>query len=200
MLPTVIRGDYSAYYLFRTSDIPEIADSVGYDNTRLSNLYFARYSLFYAGRSGLRNFVLNKLDPSYGNLLHSLAPGASAAPPEAPLEAATAERLRDMRASAEAHGARLVLIVPPGFATSYEAAVVRGAARARVPVIAPVPQGAWGQEMFRDGFHLNERGAREFTRLLTPLLAAAVTNEVRAASALNREVSADAQHQENHPK
>ena len=181
MLPTAIRGEYSAYYLFRTSDLPEIADSIGYDNTRLSNLYFARYSLFFAGRAGLRNFVLNRVDRAYGELLHSLGTVASKPVPAERVEAAAAERLGEMRAFAAEHGSRLVLVIPPGFASQYEESVARGAARVQVPVIAPVPQGAWGQEKFSDGFHLSEEGAREFTRLLAPQLAAVVLQDSATA-------------------
>ena len=172
MLPTAIRGEYSAYYLFRTSDIPEIADTLGYDNTRRSSLYFARYSLFFAGRSALRNFVLNRVDPAYGDLLHTLGGGAAVHVAPQLVEAAAEERLGEMRREAAKYGARLVLIVPPGFARNYELPVARGAARANVPVIAPVTQGGWGNEMYSDGFHLNDGGAREFTRLLAPQLAA----------------------------
>jgi hypothetical protein len=174
ILPTTIRGEYSAYYLFRTSDISEIADTVGYDNTRRSSLYFGRYSLFFAGRSALRNFVLNRVDRPYADLLHSLGGGASHPAPPSVVEAAAAERLSDMRMEAAKYGARLVLVVPPGFATEIESAVARGAARAKVPVIAPVAQGTWASEMYSDGFHLNERGERKFTRLLAPQLTAVV--------------------------
>lgn len=181
VLPTAIRGEYSAYYLFRTSDIPEIADSLSYDNTRRSSLYFARYSLFFAGRSALRNFVLNRVDRAYGDLLHTLGGGADRPVPAIKVQAAAAERLSDMRKEAARFGARLVLIVPPGFATRYESAVANGAAKAGVPVISPVPQGKWGTEMFSDGFHLNERGASEFTRLLATQIAAVVTADSGAA-------------------
>src|SRR3954468_3446923 len=36
---TDILGEYSPYYLFRTRDIKEIADTLGYDNTKASSLY-----------------------------------------------------------------------------------------------------------------------------------------------------------------
>jgi hypothetical protein len=182
ILPTEIRGDYSAYYLFRTADLREIADTIAYDNTRLGSLYLARYSLFFAGRASLRNFLLNRVDHSYGNLLHTLVTVGDKPTPPVLIEAAAVERLADMRREAEGHGARLLLLVPPGFSPAYEPAIAMGAARAGVTVIAPVRQSAWGNEMFSDGFHLNERGEREFTRLAAPqIVTAALASGLTAA-------------------
>jgi hypothetical protein len=177
MLPTAIRGDYSSYYLFRTADIHELADSLGYDNTRRSNLYFARYSLFFAGRAPLRNFILNRADPAYAELLHTLGNVPGRRGRSDAIEAASRSRLAAMKALAATYNATLVLLIPPGFARAEEPAVLRGAAEAGVPVIAPVAQGAWGEEMFSDGFHLNPAGAKEFTRLLAPQLAAVVEGQ-----------------------
>ncbi len=43
-----IRGEYSSLYMFRAADIPELASEINLDRTRTSNLFFARYSKFYA--------------------------------------------------------------------------------------------------------------------------------------------------------
>ena len=43
----------------------------GYDLSEISNLFFARYSLFFAGLNNFRNFILNKTAPSYAETLRS---------------------------------------------------------------------------------------------------------------------------------
>lgn len=172
MLPTAIRGEYSAFYLFRTSDIAEIADTLDYSLTQQTNLYVARFSMFYAGRNGLRNFVLNRVDAPYGMLLHALENVSQHRTDTRAIEGATRGRLGDLRALCEINGTLLITLIPPGFAPEAEAAVLRGAAAARVTVLDPVPQNSWSDAMFRDGFHLNEIGANRFTRELAPQLTA----------------------------
>jgi hypothetical protein len=177
VLPAQVRGEYSSYYLFRTADLPEIADTLGFDNTSASSLYFARYSLFYAGRNSLRSFVLNRANPAYAQLLHDLATRPATKVDPEHVRAAAEARLGDIRNVAEAYGTKVFFLIPPGFYPVEEAGTTAGAARARVPVLAPVHQGAWPATMFADSFHLNPRGAEEFTRLIVPQLTALLSED-----------------------
>ena len=180
VLPTAIRGDYSSFYLFRTTDIAEIADTLGYDNTRRSNLYFARYSRFFAGRSPLRNFVLNRVDRPYGDLLHAIGTVSRRKSDPAAVEAAARTRLSELQTLAATYGARIVLLIPPGFARPEELGVLQGASDVGVPVVHPIPQNAWNEEMYSDGFHLNAKGAEEFTKRLAPQLADLIVTDASA--------------------
>jgi hypothetical protein len=169
LLASAIRGDYSAYYLFRASDIPAVAHEAGYDLTKTSSLLLSHYSLFYAGRTPLRNFLLNKIDRPYGDFLHALtthpAPAASAGKVE---EIATS-RLKDLRTEAEAHGVRFVFLLPPGSGPE-EPALVRSAERAGVELVIPVHLNEFDSGKFSDGFHLNEEGSEIFTARLSESL------------------------------
>lgn len=62
LVSPAIRGDYSAYYLFRAADIPEIGRETQSGMTATSGLLLSHFSLFYAGRTPLRNFLLTKVD------------------------------------------------------------------------------------------------------------------------------------------
>jgi len=166
-----ILGDYSAYYLFQASEIPAVAKRARYELTPESSLFFAHYSLFYAGRAALRNFMLNRVYPAYGVLLHNLL--TRPAPPVSRDEVlriceARFQELQRLCASQSAH---FIYLMPPGFGIR-EDAIVEAASRAQTSLLVPVHTNAWPLDKFRDGFHLNEAGAREFTQIFSPTLAA----------------------------
>ena len=169
LMSPAIRGDYSAYYLFRTADIPEIARETQSDLTTTSGLLLSHFSLFYAGRTPLRNFLLNKIDRPYGDLLHGFSVRAAS-----PTAADTAEdilttRLRDFRTLSEGYGVRFIFLLPPGFGPN-EASVRSSGERAGTQVMIPVHLNAFDRDKFRDGFHLNEMGSAIFTRSLSEQL------------------------------
>jgi hypothetical protein len=164
-----IRGDYSAFYLFRASDIPLVAKAAKYDLTQESSLFFSHYSLFYAGRSGLRHFILNRVDPPYGSLLHELLTRAAPSYSRDEVLRTCEPRFQELQRLCAAYSAHFVYLAPPGFGF-HDDAIVEAGSRAGASVLAPVRYDAWGQEKFRDGFHLNEAGALEFTQRLSPSL------------------------------
>jgi hypothetical protein len=170
-MSNAIRGDYSAFYLFQAGDIPMVAKAAKYDLTQESSLFFSHYSLFYAGRSGLRNFILNRTDPPYGILLHKLLTRAATPYPRDEVLRTCEPRFQELQRLCAANSARFVYVMPPGFGFRDDAMVEAGS-RANTSVLVPVPNDTWGQEKFRDGFHLNEVGAGEFTQILGPSLGA----------------------------
>jgi hypothetical protein len=171
LVSSTIRGDSGAYYLFQASDIPAIATAARYDLTMESSLFFAHYSLFYSGRSGLRNFILNKSYPAYANVLHALLilPLPLASRDE--VLRICAPRFQELEQLCASYGTHFVYLMPPGFSVR-EDAFVEAAASAGASILVPVHTGAWPLSKFSDGFHLNETAAREFTQMLGPSLAA----------------------------
>jgi len=170
LIDSRIRGDYSAYYLFRLADIPQIRREIDYDLTKTSGLVLARFSLFYAGRSPLRNFVLVRTDPAYAAMLQRLAPTQAHFPPDREMERIAEIRLTDLRNLCSSHGARFAYLLAPGFGPG-EAPLVEAGIQSHTDVMHPVHLNEWGGEKFRDGFHLNPAGARLFTDKVAPLLA-----------------------------
>lgn len=158
---TSIRGDYSAYYLFRTVDIPQIGKEAHYDLTKTSNLLLARYRLSYAGRDSLRNFVLMRTDPAYAAMMQEFAV-RSARPSDDELGHMEERHLIALRQLCESHGARFAFLLPPALGAN-EAEIVGAGARSHTELIIPVHVNEFGSDKFRDGFHLNAAGARIFT-------------------------------------
>jgi len=166
-----IRGDYSAYYLFRLADIPQIRRDINYDLTKTSSLVLSRFSLFYAGRSPLRNFVLVRTDPAYAAMLQRLAGVQAQAhfPSDREMERIAEARLTDLRTLCSSHGARFAFLLAPGFGPG-EAPLVEAGGRSHTDVMVPFHLNELGRDKFRDGFHLNATGAQIFTARVADLL------------------------------
>jgi hypothetical protein len=170
--PDSIRSDYFVFYQLKAADLPELASLLHYDHTQAADLYFARFSLLYAGRNTIRNFALNLVAPSYVDLLHNLALSNDAR--QTPLQAnesAIFNSIDDMRRSCATIGATFMLLIMPGFAETDAPTAMAAARRAGVDVIEPAAEGSFPRMLFRDGFHLNEDGARQFTSLVIPEIA-----------------------------
>lgn len=169
LISSEIRGDYSSFYLFKPDDIPAIAKAAHYDLTKQSSLLFAHYSLFFAGRGNLRNFILNRVDPAYGAALHHLMTHPATPVSREDVLRICEPRFQELGRLCAAHGAHFVCVIPPGFGIQ-EGSILEAGARAGIPVLVPVHTDAWPLTKFRDGFHLSESGAREFTEMLSPSL------------------------------
>lgn len=167
-----LRSDYSAFYLLRARDIPQLASSLHYDLTHEADLYFARFSLFYAGRNLIRNFAVNLATPSYADLLHGLAVAERQQKRPDDSRAAMLSDIVDMRQSCEAIDARFIVLIMPGFEDRDALDVTAAAHDSGVAVVEPVAERGFSQNLYRDGYHLNAEGSERFTALLAPQLIA----------------------------
>jgi hypothetical protein len=160
-----IRGDYSAYYLISGHDLFDAARAMGYDLTKTSSLTFAHFSLFYAGRNNLRNFILNKVDRNYGELLHELVTKRAPIVMSGKAARISTERLAAIKRMCESHGTRFLYFVPPALGDEGES-VIADIRSSGIAVLEPFKMNELASSYFRDGFHLNERGAGVLTRKL----------------------------------
>ena len=160
-----IRGDYSAYYLIGAPDLLRAARALRYDLTQTSSLAFAHFSLFYAGRNNLRNFILNKVDPKYGELLHTLVTQRAPAEMDAESARISTQRLAAINQLCSSHGARFFYFVPPALGRGGES-VIGEIRSAGITVLEPFKMNELASSYFRDGLHLNQRGAGLLTRKL----------------------------------
>jgi hypothetical protein len=167
LVSNTIQGDYSAFYLYQVKDIPAIATRARYDLTKESSLFCAHYSLFLAGRSNLRNFVLNKTFPAYGGVLHDLLTHRNGVTSRGEVLRISEQRFQELQRLCGSYGARLIYVIAPGFRIQG-GAILEAGSRAGVPVLAPVHSDEWPLSRFSDGFHLNQASAREFTEKLGP--------------------------------
>jgi hypothetical protein len=166
------RGDYSASYLFQSSDLFEVARDTHMDATTTSAFVLAHFSKYYSTRSVTRGFILNLALPSVAELLHNKL-GTVRDPPldEAVLAQLATERLAALDRLCRANGARFMLVVPPTYQPGAEAVAKIGNGLG-IPSLVPVHAGEVDSTDYQaDGFHLNEKGARFFTtRLASKLL------------------------------
>ena len=166
LLGAGIRGDYSAYYLFQTQDIAGIARSIHYDTTKASNLVFARYSLFYAARNNMRNFILGKVDPAYSALINHIQFSRSQLPPSNEIEHSAEQRLRALNSECARYRVPFVFLIPPAIDAHGERELLEAGRLSGTSVSVPIAGGTLPADLFRDGFHLNSRGAAVFTDAL----------------------------------
>jgi hypothetical protein len=156
--------------LFDVQDIWPVVRDTGADLTTASGYYLAHYSEFYAQRTELRGVLMVKLAPQVANLFHDATNKGSPIPPDDQVVPVMAARLRQMSELCASYGAKFIFLVPPGLQTG-DIAISRAGEQTGIRVLRPIPSGSLPIDYFRDGFHLNAKGATVFTT--------AIVNEMR---------------------
>ncbi len=167
-----IRGDYSSLYMFQAADIPEIAGEAGMDRTKMSNLFFARYSKFYALRSETRKVVLQAFLPDLPKMYDLFKPTVGRRLSNREVLALLEPRVARMSKLVEANGASLVLIVPPipRPGEEYHAELMAAARRAGAEALIPMSCSDVPAKNFVDDMHLSAQGASLYTAKLAALM------------------------------
>jgi hypothetical protein len=166
-----VRGDISARYLIQQSDLLGIVRQTHMDATRASEFILAHYSEYYSTREITRGYIMSRVLPSVGELLHSRY--ASARDPkidESVLKALAVSRLAALNQLCQANGARLLFVVPPSYQKGAKTIAIAGKEE-RVTVLVPVDDDQLdGGDYQKDGIHLNDKGAEIFTTKLAESL------------------------------
>lgn len=173
------RGDYSAQYLFRGTDLLEISRLTGMDPTTTSGFFLSHYSHFYGTRAVTRGFVMARVLPGVAELMSDLATVRESAIPEATLRELAGSRLPVIDRLCRENGSRFILVVPPTYQPGAD--VIADVGRTHnVTVVVPVAYEALDASHYQqDGFHLSEKGARVFTAHLATALEAEVAKDAR---------------------
>lgn len=159
-----VRDHYFAHYIL---DWPDLFTAVGRtraDANTTGGMIIAKVSAFYGSRDELYKRVVTLVLPRFRYLASILnktdvSAGASVDP-----QVYAAERLGEMKALCEAHGARLILWLPPTPGADRNAQVILEAGRRLdVPVLVPIGEGQIPRSEYVDGFHLGPAGARTTT-------------------------------------
>jgi hypothetical protein len=162
-----VRQDYAPMLFFNTRDTFAAASDLQLDRTATSNLFLSHESAFWDTRSPIRMQILNRMIPHLENLF-SLVNQRPTVPEGAEFTATSMPRLRRLRELCEAHGAKLILLVPPTL--SSETAVnemVEASHAAGVEVSVPIDPATLSAKYYQpDGMHLNADGAVLFTSAL----------------------------------
>ena len=168
-----LRGEMSARYLIQQSDLLETVRKTHMDATQASGLVLAHYSEFYSTRDTTRGFIMSRLLPKVGELLHErFSVYRDPEIPKSVLEPLAAKRLSETAELCRGYGATFVLVVPPTYQKGAETIVEAGKERG-VSVLVPVKDNEFDSTFYQpDGFHLNKKGSEIFTQRLSEELAA----------------------------
>jgi hypothetical protein len=160
---SVIRGDFSAHFLFDAADIWPMSRAIGADLTATMGIYVAHYSTFYAARSDLRTVLAEKTSPLIPLLWTTLVPPRGAGSAESALIPVMSSRLTDLDRLCRLYRVRFRFVVPPTGMAADQAFATAGE-MAHVRVLIPVSSGTLTPSDYEsDGFHLNDSGRQLFT-------------------------------------
>jgi len=177
-----VRQDYAPMLFFDARDTLAVASDLQLDRTATSNLLLAHSSTFWDTRSAIRTQILRRVVPHIEELFLLVNP-RPAAPEGRQFEEIAIPRLRRLRELCEAHGAKLILLVPPTLSSETAVNQMAYAAHtAGVEISVPIDPTALSAKFYQpDGMHLNPEGAVLFTSALAKDLPGRVlTNDTLA--------------------
>lgn len=177
-LANSVRQDYAPLMLLDLRDLLHIASDLKMDRTATSNLLLAHSSVFWDTRSVLRTQVLRHTVPHYQELVSLLKP-QPAIPPSRQFQAVANARLENLRALCEAHGAKLILLIPPALSSEDSIQEMTVASQnAGVETLVPLNPATLSAKYYQpDEIHLNSEGAALFTSALAAFLPQTVLRE-----------------------
>jgi hypothetical protein len=163
---------------FDAQDTLDVASDLNLDHTATSNLLLAHSSTFWDTRSVIRTQIMRHTIPRYGELVSLLKP-QPAIPPPSVFEATADSRLQRLRELCDAHGAKLIILVPPTPFSEEAVRQMRAAAqKISVETLVPVDPTALSAKYYQpDELHLNSEGAAIFTAALATHLPQIVGHE-----------------------
>jgi hypothetical protein len=178
-----VRQDYAPMLFFDARDTLAVASDLHLDRTATSNLLLAHSSAFWDTRSVIRTQILSRMVPHLEDLFLLVNP-RPAIPRGPEFEEIAIPRLRRLRELCEAHGAKLILLVPPTLSSEDAVAQMADAAHtAGVDVSVPIDPAALSARFYQqDGMHLNSEGAVLFTSALAKDLPEKVVTHETTAS------------------
>ena len=171
-----VREDYTPLMFFNARDTLAVASDLKLDRTAASNLLLAHSSIFWDTRSAIRTQILNRLIPHLQDLFAVITTKPNV--PDGPAFDAIADpRLQRLRELCDAHGVKLILLVPPTLSSESAVAEMARAAHVEgVDVSVPIDPEALSERFYlKDGMHLNQDGAVLFTSALAQDLPARIT-------------------------
>ncbi len=180
-----VRQDYAPMLFFDARDTLAVASDLHLDRTATSNLLLEHSSTFWDTRNAIRTQVLSHVVPHLEDLFLLVNP-KPAIPESREFEEIAIPRLQRLRELCEAHGAKLIFLVPPTL--SSESAVSQmaySAHMAGVEMSLPIDPAALSEKFYqRDGMHLNSDGAVLFTTALAKDLPERIVTRNTLASRL----------------
>ena len=157
---------FVANFMIGAPDLLAYARDTNLDNTETSSEVFSHYSWFFAARSRMRTFFLYSVCPECVHLIHHAIWGKPQFPPDDVVMKTVGERVRALDKVCKQAHVRLILLTPPSLDRMLNLVAAAAARWEGVEVMTPVRPGVFGENLFRDGYHVNARGASLFTEAL----------------------------------
>ena len=163
---TLTLGEEFAHRQMSAHDFPLAIQASKLDRTTASTYLFAHWSNWLAGKSVIRERVLILLVPNFRQLAGRIADhGPHVSDPQLLLSRAQ-QRLPELRELSQTYGVKIVLLVPPTQREDHSREIQAMGEQTGLPVWVLSPPGEFRRDLYRDGFHLNDRGSEIFTSRL----------------------------------
>ena len=163
---TLTLGEEFAHRQMSAHDFPLAIQASKLDRTTASTYLFAHWSNWLAGKSVIRERVLILLVPNFRQLAGRIADhGPHVSDPQLLLSRAQ-QRLPELRELSQTYGVKIVLLVPPTQREDHSREIQAMGEQTGLPVWVLSPPGEFPRDLYRDGFHLNDRGSEIFTSRL----------------------------------
>jgi len=181
-LANSVRQDFVPLMLFDMRDSLGVASDLKMDRTATSNLLLAHSSVFWDTRTVLRTQILRHAIPHYAELVLLLKP-QPAIPPPHQFQTTANSRLARLHELCEAHGAKLIILVPPTPSSEDAVRQMTLASRtAGVDILVPIDPTVLSVKYYQsDELHLNSEGAQLFTSALATFLPKTLDHEPLAS-------------------
>jgi hypothetical protein len=169
---TFTLGESFARRQLSLRDFPRVVHEADLDRTTASTYFFAHFSNWLGDKAYIRQAVTILLVPHFRELAGRIADHGAHITERGPLVTAAQHRLPELAELAKAYGVQIIVLFPPALKENYSVDIQQVGASANVPVWVPSPPGEFSRDLYRDGYHLNDKGAPIFTERLAQLIRA----------------------------
>jgi hypothetical protein len=168
LVGTSVRTEIFAHYLMRMSDTLSVSRALDLHPSGTADLFLANISAFWALRKEIRKNLLGRLMPELPKLTRMMTRGGGSPPPQMDELLSTGRvRLEALRDTANAAGARLILVLMPPVSSEQTPALQELGAELGISILAPLTdQELQPGDYDLDQYHLSSQGRLRFTREL----------------------------------
>jgi hypothetical protein len=169
-----VRTEIFAHYLMRMSDTFSVSQALDLTPSATADLLFANVSAFWALRKEIRKNLLGRLMPELPKLTKMMTRGGGSPSPEIDELLTTGRvRLEALRDTADAAGAKLILVLMPPVSSAHTPALQELGNELGIPIMTPLTdQDLLPGDYDLDQYHLSSQGRLRFTNALADALLA----------------------------
>jgi hypothetical protein len=159
-------GEVFAHRDMSARDFSSVVRQAKLDRTQASEYLFAHWSNWLADKGAIRQDVLILMVPNFRGLAERIADHGSHIHDPATLVGMARQRLPQLKELAQLYGTKIVVLVPPTLRPDSSSEIQKVGDSVGVPVWVLSLPGEFPRELYRDGFHLNDKGSEIFTARL----------------------------------